>query len=217
MCLHVFAPGPVDTDLFRAGKDKTAIARSAAMSPFNRVGSPEEMAPLIAFLASYRASWRLDQIVQLTAGCSDHADTPSFPGFALRAEAPHDGDGAAGTTTVGVGVAIMPEKISGELSGSMRLPEKKKPDPMAGLLHRALVAMLRHAHELILRPGRDGMDVAVLITHEIEVSEGNGHRLGTDAEKSTDIDNGLASSACTVNVIHLADLMVIGTVNSRAF
>ncbi len=32
------APGPVDTDLFRAGKSEEAIARSAAMSPFNRVG-----------------------------------------------------------------------------------------------------------------------------------------------------------------------------------
>ncbi len=62
------APGPVDTDLFRAGKDEAAIARSAAMSPFNRVGRPEEVAGVIAFLASERASWITGQIVQPNGG-----------------------------------------------------------------------------------------------------------------------------------------------------
>lgn len=62
------APGPVDTDLFRAGKDEAAIARSGAMSPFNRVGRPEEVAALIAFLASDRASWISGQIVQPNGG-----------------------------------------------------------------------------------------------------------------------------------------------------
>jgi 3-oxoacyl-[acyl-carrier protein] reductase len=62
------APGPVDTDLFRARKDEAAIAGSAAMSPFNRVGRPEEVAALIAFLASDRASWILGQIVQPNGG-----------------------------------------------------------------------------------------------------------------------------------------------------
>lgn len=58
------APGPVDTDLFRKGKDAAAVARSAAMSPFNRVGSDEEIAAVVAFLASDEASWMAGQIVQ---------------------------------------------------------------------------------------------------------------------------------------------------------
>jgi 3-oxoacyl-[acyl-carrier protein] reductase len=62
------APGPVDTDLFRAGKDEAAIARSAAMSPFNRVGQPEEVAEVVAFLASDKASWVHGQIVQPNGG-----------------------------------------------------------------------------------------------------------------------------------------------------
>lgn len=62
------APGPVDTDLFRAGKDAAAVARSAAMSPFNRVGRPEEIAAVITFLASERASWISGQIVQPNGG-----------------------------------------------------------------------------------------------------------------------------------------------------
>jgi 3-oxoacyl-[acyl-carrier protein] reductase len=62
------APGPVDTDLFRAGKDEAALARSAAMSPFNRVGRPEEVAEIVRFLASDKASWVHGQIVQPNGG-----------------------------------------------------------------------------------------------------------------------------------------------------
>ncbi len=66
--VNAVAPGPVDTDLFRAGKDEAALARSAAMSPFNRVGRPEEVAEVIAFLASPRSSWIAGQIIQPNGG-----------------------------------------------------------------------------------------------------------------------------------------------------
>ncbi len=62
------APGPVDTDLFRAGKDEAAVARAAGMSPFNRVGQPEEVAEVVAFLASDKASWVHGQIIQPNGG-----------------------------------------------------------------------------------------------------------------------------------------------------
>jgi 3-oxoacyl-[acyl-carrier protein] reductase len=62
------APGPVDTDLFRAGKNEEALKRSAAMSPFNRVGRPEEVAQVVGFLASDKASWITGQIVQPNGG-----------------------------------------------------------------------------------------------------------------------------------------------------
>ena len=62
------APGPVDTDLFRSGKDEAAVQRSAAMSPFNRVGEPAEVAKVVAFIASEEASWVAGQIIQPNGG-----------------------------------------------------------------------------------------------------------------------------------------------------
>ena len=66
--VNAVAPGPVDTDLFRAGKDEAALQRSAALSPFNRVGRPEEIAQVVSFLASGRSSWIHGQVVQPNGG-----------------------------------------------------------------------------------------------------------------------------------------------------
>jgi len=62
------APGPVDTDLFNAGKTDEAKQRAAAMSPFNRIGRPEEVAEVVRFLASDKASWVHGQIIQPNGG-----------------------------------------------------------------------------------------------------------------------------------------------------
>ena len=66
--VNAVAPGPVDTELFRAGKTDEAKARSAAMSPFNRIGTPAEVAEVVAFLVSARASWVHGQVVQPNGG-----------------------------------------------------------------------------------------------------------------------------------------------------
>ena len=66
--VNAVAPGPVDTDLFRAGKTEEAKQRSAALSPFSRIGTPQEVAEVVAFLASEKASWVHGQIVQPNGG-----------------------------------------------------------------------------------------------------------------------------------------------------
>jgi len=62
--VNAVAPGPVDTDLFRAGKTEEAKQRSAGMSPLNRIGLPAEVAEVVAFVVSDKASWVDGQIVQ---------------------------------------------------------------------------------------------------------------------------------------------------------
>lgn len=66
--VNAVAPGPVDTDLFRAGKTEEAKQRSAAMSPLNRIGRPEEIGQVVAFLASDKASWVDGQVIQPNGG-----------------------------------------------------------------------------------------------------------------------------------------------------
>ena len=66
--VNAVAPGPVDTELFRAGKTDEAKQRSAALSPFNRIGTAKEVAEVVGFLASGRASWIHGQVIQPNGG-----------------------------------------------------------------------------------------------------------------------------------------------------
>jgi len=66
--VNAVAPGPVDTDLFRAGKTDEAKVRSAAMSPFNRIGTPDEVAEVVSFVVSDNASWIHGQVIQPNGG-----------------------------------------------------------------------------------------------------------------------------------------------------
>lgn len=66
--VNAVAPGPVDTDLFRAGKTDEAKKRSAALSPLNRIGNTEEVAEVVLFVASDKASWITGQVIQPNGG-----------------------------------------------------------------------------------------------------------------------------------------------------
>lgn len=66
--VNSISPGPTDTELFRKGKSDEVINRLAAMSAFNRIGQPEDIAQLVAFLASDDAKWITSQNIGVNGG-----------------------------------------------------------------------------------------------------------------------------------------------------
>lgn len=55
--VNTVAPGPIDTDMFRAGKTEQQINFFAGMHPEKRLGTTDEVGNVVAFLASEEASW----------------------------------------------------------------------------------------------------------------------------------------------------------------
>ncbi|KAF8828874.1 hypothetical protein HHX47_DHR3000504 [Lentinula edodes] len=66
--VNTVSPGPVDTELFRAGKPQSLIDSIASQSPSKRIGRPEEIAPVVAFLASEAAQWVNGQNIGVNGG-----------------------------------------------------------------------------------------------------------------------------------------------------
>jgi len=61
--VNAIAPGPVDTPLFRAGKPPSFIRWIEMLHPQQRLPQPDEISPLVAFLASKEACWINGQIL----------------------------------------------------------------------------------------------------------------------------------------------------------
>jgi 3-oxoacyl-[acyl-carrier protein] reductase len=66
--VNAVAPGPTATDLFLDGKDEETIARMAAQAPLERLGTPADMAEVVAFLASPAGHWVNGQVVRANGG-----------------------------------------------------------------------------------------------------------------------------------------------------
>ncbi|MET7601593.1 SDR family oxidoreductase [Streptomyces avermitilis] len=66
--VNAVAPGPTATDLFLDGKDEETVARLAAQSPLERLGTPRDIASVVAFLASPAGHWVNGQVVRANGG-----------------------------------------------------------------------------------------------------------------------------------------------------
>jgi len=62
------APGAVATDMFLTGRSAAAVEAVAKASPFDRLGKVEDVAPVVAFLASDEGEWVNAQVVRVNGG-----------------------------------------------------------------------------------------------------------------------------------------------------
>jgi 3-oxoacyl-[acyl-carrier protein] reductase len=66
--VNTVAPGPTATDMFLTGKDEETIARMASTIPLGRLGTPGDIAELVAFLASPVGHWVNGQTIRANGG-----------------------------------------------------------------------------------------------------------------------------------------------------
>ena len=66
--VNAVAPGPTATALFLDGKPPELVARMAAMSPLERLGTPEDIAAAVAFLAGPDGAWINGQVLRANGG-----------------------------------------------------------------------------------------------------------------------------------------------------
>jgi 3-oxoacyl-[acyl-carrier protein] reductase len=66
--VNAVAPGPTGTDLFLNGKSPELIDRLAKMNPLERLGTPEDIANVVAFLASPEGGWINGQVLRANGG-----------------------------------------------------------------------------------------------------------------------------------------------------
>ncbi|GAA2787040.1 SDR family oxidoreductase [Crossiella cryophila] len=65
--VNAVAPGPTATALFLDGKDADLIDRMAKMAPLERIGTPEDIAEVVSFLAG-PARWVNAQVLRANGG-----------------------------------------------------------------------------------------------------------------------------------------------------
>jgi 3-oxoacyl-[acyl-carrier protein] reductase len=66
--VNAVAPGPVATDLFLNGKSPEVIDRLAKMNPMERLGTPEDIASVVAFLVGPDGGWINGQVLRANGG-----------------------------------------------------------------------------------------------------------------------------------------------------
>ncbi|TXR46653.1 SDR family oxidoreductase [Phyllobacterium endophyticum] len=66
--VNAVAPGPTGTELFLKGKTEDVIDDLARLAPLERIGSPEDIAATVSFLAGADGGWVNAQIIRSNGG-----------------------------------------------------------------------------------------------------------------------------------------------------
>jgi len=66
--VNALAPGPTSTDLFLDGKSPELVERLAKMNPLERLGTPEDIAAVVAFLVGPDGGWINGQVLRANGG-----------------------------------------------------------------------------------------------------------------------------------------------------
>ncbi|ALP36879.1 3-ketoacyl-ACP reductase [Paenibacillus sp. IHB B 3084] len=66
--INAVAPGPVNTELFQAGKTEQQIEVMKKMNAMGRLGEPEDIADVIEFLVSAKSQWVTGQTIRVNGG-----------------------------------------------------------------------------------------------------------------------------------------------------
>jgi 3-oxoacyl-[acyl-carrier protein] reductase len=66
--VNAVAPGPVETDLFMKGKTEAVVNAIIAMNPLKRLGQPQDIANVVAFLAGPDSGWINGQVIRANGG-----------------------------------------------------------------------------------------------------------------------------------------------------
>ena len=66
--VNAVAPGPTATEMFLTGRDEQVIAQAAASSPAGRLGTPADIAEVVAFLAGPGGRWINGQVIYTNGG-----------------------------------------------------------------------------------------------------------------------------------------------------
>jgi 3-oxoacyl-[acyl-carrier protein] reductase len=66
--VNAVAPGPTATHLFLDGKDDETIQKIAKMAPLGRLGEPNDIASVVAFLVGSDGAWVNGQVLRVNGG-----------------------------------------------------------------------------------------------------------------------------------------------------
>lgn len=68
--VNILSPGPTATDMFLDGKSAELVEHFAQLSPFERLGKPEDIINVVRFIIRPEATWINGQVIKVNGGAN---------------------------------------------------------------------------------------------------------------------------------------------------